>query len=281
MKIRTMRPEDLETCAAILYQAFQEIARQHGFEPDFPNLDLPKIFLGSMVGSPHHFAVVAEREGRILGSNFLSELGPIRAVGPISVEPGLQGHQVGRQLMEAVVERGRQAPGIRLVQDSFNSVSLSLYAKLGFQVREPLVVMSGNLSSPQRPDTTVRPLEQADLGACAELCRRIHGWPRDGELKALPPFVQPLVAVREGRITAYCSAPTFWPLNHGVAETDLDLKDLLAGVKQPISILLPTRQAELFSWCLKNGLRVQKPMNLMSLGEYQEPQGAWLPSVGF
>lgn len=275
-----MRPEDVDACAAILYQAFFEIAQQHSFEPDFPTPDFPKMIVASMVDSPEHFAVVAEGEGRILGSNFLSELGPIRAVGPLSVEPGLQGRQVGRQLMEAVMERGREAPGIRLVQDSFNSASLSLYAKLGFEVQEPLALMAGVLSSQPRPDTIVRPLQETDLKDCAELCRRVHGWSREGEIKALPPFVQPLVALREGRITAYCSAPSFWPLNHGMAETDWDLQDLLAGFGDTLSFLLPIRQASLFKWCLKSGLRVQKTMNLMSLGEYRQPQGAWFPSVG-
>lgn len=141
--------------------------------------------------------------------------------------------------------------------------------------------MVGNLTSPKRSDTTVRPLASTDLKACSELCSRVHGWSREEELKSLPHLgVQPFVAERDGRITAYCSAPTFWPLNHGVAETDLDLRDLLSGVGQTLSFLIPIRQAALFTWCLKSGLRVQKPMNLMTRGEYQEPQGAWLPSVG-
>ena len=44
-------------------------------------------------------------------------------------------------------------------------------------------------------------------------------------------------------------------------------------------ILVPSRNAELFRWCLANGLRVVQPMTLMSLGLYNEPKGAFLPSV--
>jgi hypothetical protein len=44
---------------------------------------------------------------------------------------------------------------------------------------------------------------------------------------------------------------------------------------------VPTRNAALFRWCLDNGLRVVEPMTLMSIGLYNEPAGAWLPSILF
>ena len=45
-------------------------------------------------------------------------------------------------LMEAVIERGKSAAGIRLGQDAFNTASLSLYSSLGFDVKEPLCLKS-------------------------------------------------------------------------------------------------------------------------------------------
>jgi hypothetical protein len=91
------------------------------------------------------------------------------------------------------------------------------------------------------------------------------------------------VALRENRVVAYATCPNMWQLNHAVGETTEDLKILLAGAsklsEQPLSFLLPTRQAELFRWCLSKGMRVVKPMTLMAMGEYQEPRGAFLPSV--
>ncbi len=47
----------------------------------------------------------------------------------------------------------------------------------------------------------------------------------------------------------------------------------------PWGFLLPTRNAALFRWCLEHDLRVVRQMTLMSLGSYQEPAGAFLPSV--
>jgi hypothetical protein len=68
---------------------------------------------------------------------------------------------------------------------------------------------------------------------------------------------------------------------HTVAESNLDLQALIAaadGFGGP-GILVPTRNAELFRWCLANGLRVVEPMTLMSIGLYNEPAGAFLPSI--
>jgi hypothetical protein len=45
-------------------------------------------------------------------------------------------------------------------------------------------------------------------------------------------------------------------------------------------ILVPVRNEALFQWCLAQGLRVvQEEMTLMTIGLYNEPAGAYLPSV--
>ena len=118
---------------------------------------------------------------------------------------------------------------------------------------------------------------------CAELCRKTHGFDRLNELKNMPPFLPSFVVIRDGRLTAYTSAPHFWPLNHAVAETEEDMQSLLLGVGNlsPISFLLPTRQTSLFRWCLKHRMRVIKPLTLMAMGEYHQPRGCYLPSVGY
>lgn len=86
-------------------------------------------------------------------------------------------------------------------------------------------------------------------------------------------------------MAAYLAAPTFWISNHGVAESEQDLQDLLrgaaAGASEPLSLLVPIRRASFFRWCLADGLRVVKPMTLMAMGEYQEPNGPFFPSVSY
>ncbi len=285
VKIRPARPEDTDACGRIIYEAFKGIAERHSFRPDFPSADAAAQLAHHFINDPAVFGVVAESGGRVVGSNFLSEWDAVRSVGPITVDPRLQARGTGRRLMEAIVERGLGAASVRLVQDSFNTASLSLYASLGFEVKEPLALIEGSPAGEPAAGYEVRPMREEDLGAVAELGRKVHGFERTGELKSLAPIINPFVALRGGRVTAYASAPGFWPLNHAVAEGDEDIKALLAGAATatgaPLSLLLPTRQAALFRWCLSVGLRVAKPMTLMAMGEYHEPHGSFHPSVGY
>jgi predicted N-acetyltransferase YhbS len=280
--IREAAPADAEACARICFEAFGAIQDHHRFPRDFPVLEAATGLMAAWIPHPSVWGVVAEVDGRIVGSNFLDERSPIRGVGPITVDPEGQNAGVGRKLMEAVLERGEGAPGIRLLQDGFHMRSLSLYASLGFDVKEPVVVVSGNPSRGLMDEIEVRSLGEDDLDQCEALCKKVHGFERTNELRDSIQAFKAFVAVRDGRITAYASSVVFWPMNHGVAESDEDMQALLLGaaaaVDEPIAFLVPLRSG-LFRWSLGAGLRAVKPMNLMALGEYQEPHGSWFPSV--
>ena len=284
IQLRSMRPDDVEPCGRICYEAFKGIAEKHNFRLDFPTVEMATGLIGWLFSSPGAFNVVAESDGHVIGSNHLWEYSSIPAVGPITIDPKAQAKGAGRMLMEAVIERGKDRPGIRLVQDSFNAASLSLYASLGFDVREPLVLIEGVVKGEVPDGYEVRPMREEDYEACAELCRSVLGFDRMNEIKNAPPIGIPFVAVRDGRITAYTSAPQVWPLNHAVAENENEMHTLLLGTGnqcEQLSFILPARQTDLFRWCLKQGMRVIKPMNLMSMGDYREPRGCYLPSVGY
>jgi GNAT superfamily N-acetyltransferase len=282
----TLRPverRDAAECGRIIYEAFEGISGRHGFRPDFPSVEAATGFVEHFIADPSVYGVAAEGGGRVVGSNFITEWDAIRGVGPITIDPDAQARGTGRRLMQAVVERGRGAAGVRLVQDSYNTASLSLYASLGFDVKEPLALLEGEVDGYVPDGFEVRRMRGEDLGAVNGLCKKVHGFDRAGELKSLGPALSPYVAVRAGRVTAYASAPNAWPLGHAVAEGEADLRALLAGASAqsgaPLSFLLPTRQAGLFRWCLGQGLRVVKTMTLMSSGEYVEPRGSYLTSV--
>jgi GNAT superfamily N-acetyltransferase len=282
VSLREIEPGDVKECARICFEAFGGIADQHRFPRDFPSREFTDGMMQNFVSSPGTWGVVAQREGRIVGSNFLHEGDPIGGVGPISVDPDHQDGGVGRRLMEAVIERDSSSRGTRLLQDAFNMRSLSLYASLGFEVRDPAVVMSGRPAGGPVEGIEVRPARQADLQACGALCRQVHGFDRTNELRVAMQAFAPFVAVREGGVVAYATALGFWPMAHGVAETDEDMQALLLGAAaalgEPLAMLVPLR-SRLFAWCLDQGLRSLKPMNLMTLGFYEVPRGAWFPSV--
>jgi GNAT superfamily N-acetyltransferase len=285
VKLRPPTADDAETCGRIIYEAFRTIATRHNFPPDFPSAETGVGIAVHFIANPAIYGVLAEKAGRVVGSNFLDERGSVRGVGPITVDPEAQGKGVGRRLMEAVIARGRGAAGIRLVQDAFNTRSMSLYTSLGFDPIEPLALVRGKPRSAPRRDLEVRPLAAGDLEACADLCARVHGFSREGELSDARAHFDPFVALRGGRVVAYASAATYWVVNHAVAETEEDLEGLLLGAaalsERPLFLLAPIRRAGFFRWCLAEGLRVVKPMTLMAMGPYREPAGAFYPSVGF
>ena len=236
-----------------------------------------------MFTHPGFFCVVAERGGRVVGSNCLDERSAIAGIGPITIDPSAQNRGVGRSLMIAVMDRAAdcKCPGVRLVQAAFHNRSMSLHAKLGFDIREPLVVMQGPPIRQVPPGYSVRPALPANLEACNALCRRLHGHDRSAELSDAIMHGTALVVERHGQITAYASVVGFW--GHAVAESNADLYALLGAADEfaGSGFLLPTRNTELFRWCLNHGLRVVEPMTLMTVGLYNEPAGAFLPSITY
>jgi predicted N-acetyltransferase YhbS len=280
VSLRPGRPDDAPACGRICYEAFQSISSQHNFPGDFPSPEVAIGLLSGLLAHPGFYKVVAELDGRVVGSNFLDERSIIAGVGPITVDPGVQDRGIGRRLMRDVLERAaaRQLAGVRLLQAAYHARSLSLYAKLGFQVRDVLACMQGPPIGAGVPGRLVRPAGEADRAGCDRVCRLVHGFDRGGELMDAIREGTAMVVEHDGRITGYATAPAFF--GHAVGETDDDLKALIGAAPSFAGpgILVPAR-SPLFHWCLDNGLRVVQLMTLMSLGLYNEPTGAYLPSV--
>lgn len=281
--LRQGKPADAGICGAICYEAFKTISQAHGFPPDIPSAQTAAGLLAWMLSHPHFYGVVAEMNGSIAGSNFLDQRNSIHGIGPITVAPGMQNSSVGRRLMEDVMARSasHQAPGVRLVQAAFHSRSLSLYSKLGFEVREPLACMQGAALGLQQPGRRVRAASEADLPACNRLCLEVHGHDRGGELLDAIRQGSARVVEHDGRIGGYASIIGFF--GHAVGASNADLQALIGAASEfaGAGFLLPSRNTELFRWCLAHGLRVVQPMTLMSHGLYNEPAGVFLPSVTY
>lgn len=281
--VRIAVAEDSPVCGQICYAAFSAISAAHGFPCDLPGIEAAAGLLSMMFSSAGFYCVVAESDGRILGSNAMDERSAIRGVGPITIDPGAQNLRVGRKLMQAVMDRANEqgAAGIRLVQAAFHNRSLSLYTALGFDIREPLACMQGRTRERSIPGCVVRPAEPADQDACNVLSRRVHGFDRGVELAQAIQQGTARVVERGGCVTGYTTHLAFF--GHSTAETNLDLQALIASTEcfAGPGILVPSRNSGLLRWCLENGLRVVQPMTLMSVGFYNDPSGAWLPSILF
>jgi predicted N-acetyltransferase YhbS len=279
-----MRPgkqEDAQACGAICYKAFKAIADEHHFPPDFAEPEMAVGLMNFIFSGSGPYSVVAEGDGQIVGSNFLWENGFIGGVGPITVDPALQNVAVGKKMMERVLHRAEnlKLAGVRLVQAAYHNRSLSLYTKLGFDVREPLSVIQGAALGIRFPGHDVRAGNEADLDSCNQLCYQIHGHDRSQELPGAIKTGTFSVVEYNGMIAGYTTGIGF--LGHTIAATNTGLKALIgasANFSGP-GFLLPSRNAEVLRWCLQNGLRIVMPMTLMSKGLYNNPAGAFLPSV--
>src|SRR5277367_3167019 len=253
--IRRASAADAEVCGRISFEAFSSLANRHNFPPDFPSPEVSIAVLSAMFSHLGFYCVVAEQDGKVIGSNCLDERTPIAGVGPITVDASAQNRAAGRALMQTVLTRAaeRKFAGIRLVQAAYHNRSLSLYAKLGFVVREPLACMQGPAIQTTPAGYQVRSAQAADLAACNDLCLQVHGHDRGGELHDAIQQGTAVVAESGGRVRAYATSLAFF--GHAVGENNQDLQVLIANAKEfkGPGILVPIRNAELFRWCLERG----------------------------
>jgi hypothetical protein len=76
MSIITLRPgtlDDAKQCGEICYSAFRAIAEEHNFPPDFLSPELTITLLSEFIAHPDIYGVIAELDGRVVGSNFVDE----------------------------------------------------------------------------------------------------------------------------------------------------------------------------------------------------------------
>jgi predicted N-acetyltransferase YhbS len=277
-----MRPEDAETCGQIGFAAHGAVSAAHNVPSEQPTLEVAVGIIQSLLADPLADGFVAELDGRVAGSIFLSALTSAAAIGPLTVHPESQGG-TGRRLMEAALAeaRTRGTEQVRLVQSPAHLRSLALYTSVGFDLREPLVLMGGALPKPEAGTTLVRPATEADVAACNALCGRVHGLEREPELRRAIGQGIATVAERGGGIVGYSAGLGF--LGYSVADTTDDLKTLIAAASTILGpgFFVPMRNHSLLRWLLAAGMRAIWTANLMSIGPYQEPAGAFLPSIAF
>lgn len=281
--LRSGRPEDADELGRICYEAFASIADSHSFPRDFPSAGAAAGLMSMMLSRPDIHSVVAEDGGRIVGSNFLWVGDAVAGVGPITVDPAMQNSKIGRALMKDVIRYAdeNKFSSVRLVQAAYHNRSLSLYTKLGFNTVEPLSNIQGPSLNTAITGYAVRAMTLEDLSEVDAVCHRVHGHIRHNDVLSAIGTGAARVVEHDGRITGYTTGVGFF--GHTVGESNEDVKALIGAADQfgGPGFLLPTRNGELLRWCLDHGLRIVQPLTLMSRGVYQEPRGAFLPSILF
>jgi predicted N-acetyltransferase YhbS len=275
-------PQHVNEIGRICYEAFKDVADKHGFPPDFPSVALARRVLHMLVERKDFYGTVALVDGEPVGSNFLLLADPVAGLGPITVDCAFQSKDIGRQLMQNVIDYARhnKIERVRLMQDSFNVASLSLYTSLGFDVKDAVVFMQARPAA--KADTSVRPATESDLPAIERLSKRIYKTSRRNEVaNAISHGFSPLVRHRRWRIRGY-----FIPgiAGHGVAETEEDALALIGQAArhcppETARFFCPLSEGSFYRSVLKAGCRAIKVLNLMAMGPYDAPDEIWMPSV--
>lgn len=273
---------DAEACGRVAYAAHRDVSLRHGFPPEHASLDFSIGLMKNKISDPSAYGLVAERGATLVGSVFLNTFPstPVIAIGPLTVNPG-SGGSIGKELMHAALLQAQKEgfEQIRLVQSPAHLRSLVLYLKFGFAVREPLVLMQTSWA--QSHDTSLRLASCADVSACNDLCVQVHGFRREFELISGIREQVATVVERNGDIVAYTSGIGL--RGHAVARTEEDLLKLINASPHLAGpgFFVPARQSWLIKSLLEQGAHALWPATLMTLGPYQEPDGAFLPSIAF
>jgi GNAT superfamily N-acetyltransferase len=287
LMIRPIEQNDAESCGKIGYQAHKTISSVHGYPSEQPSEEFGIGLIRRLLGNPNSWGVLAERQGKTLGSIFLHRFlpSPVAVVGPLTVHPSAEGG-VGRMLMDAALTQARKQnhDQIRLVQSPSHIRSFVLYTKSGFTLREPLFLMQGQ---PQKGgnytnNTNLRlVLDDNDVSVCNELCKSVYGFSREMELRQAKDQGVANMIEQDGAITGYAAGIGIF--GHAVAKSNEELKTLIASASTILGpgFFAPARNHEVINWLLENGFQIGWPANLMTIGPYQEPLTPFLPSLAY
>jgi predicted N-acetyltransferase YhbS len=285
--IRPIKQNDAETCGKIGYEAHKTISSAHGYPSEQPSEEFGIGLIKRLLDNPNSWGVLAERQGKTLGSIFLHKFppSPVVVIGPLTVHPSSEGG-VGKKLMYAALDRARKQnyDQIRLVQSPSHIRSFVLYTKSGFFLREPLFLMEGQPLNTgiNKSSANVRPVrDDGDIFECNGLCKLTYGFSREMELRQAKDQGVATMIERDGVITGYAAGIGIF--GHAVAKSNEDLKSLIANASSILGpgFFAPARNHEIINWLLEKGFQIRWPANLMTIGPYQEPQIPFLPSLAY
>jgi ribosomal protein S18 acetylase RimI-like enzyme len=139
----TLRPatdRDVERAGDVNFVAFYHAALTHGLRPAVTSPADSRRYLRHLFAVDPLGGMVAEEDGEVVAVGWVHRRGPVATIGPLAVDPRVQGRGIGRQLLERCIEAvGSGVPQVRLVQESYNTASLGLYLRTGFRIVAPLL----------------------------------------------------------------------------------------------------------------------------------------------
>ena len=265
--------------ANICFEAYKDLTDRHNFPQMFPSTGVTRQAYSDWLDNRFSYGVTAMLNDRPIGSAFAWTMDEVVGIGPVSVDPASQGAGAAKAMMQHLVDysKDRGYDKIRLSQRAYNPVSLSVYASIGFDVKESFMEMRA--APTPDPLQSVRPYDESDLPSLRDLSKRIYKVDRGAEIESSGHML--LVRERGAAITGYFSGE--FGFGHGVAESDDDMLALVGefAIRNPENAKFncPLSSGELYRKFLKAGCRAVEMHTLMAYGPYEQPEGAWLISA--
>jgi len=122
-------------------------------------------------------AFVAESDGEVVGSVFLTQWGSVAFFGPLTVEPTLWQHGIGKKLMESVVARFAEWKVTHRCLFTFaeSAKHVGLYRRFGFWPRFLTCLLAREIQPPKGTSSYRQwsKLTEAERSAAGQACRSL------------------------------------------------------------------------------------------------------------
>lgn len=282
--IRRMEERDVVRAGEVIVAAFNDVFARHGFPPPFPSTAAGIGLARGYLQLEPQECFVAEEGGRVVGSGFLHLRGATAGIGPITVDPAFQSKGVGKELMMTVIRAGRNCPSLRLVQDTFNTVSFPLYSKLGFTACGTIASLgSQELRPATRPrGVAIREATAEDTVRIAALDTKLTGIARTQDIHYFLHQSPQLMSFIDGKLSGHLCMLRMGEsvfLGPAAATEPAALKALISHAVEKergkvLRMRLPVRHNELLLDLMKMGFRIEALQTYMVRGPWKAPKGA-------
>jgi len=183
-EIRYMRPDDVEAVQRIDTETFKHLREKLTGRP-YNQIPREMEYFRYWLNTDPRGALVAERNGEVIGFAFNHPRGNVGWFGPLAVTPTEQSAGVGKALLRSGIEYLRNSGCGLIGLETFptNPVSVSMYIKHGFRIVGATVLLEVPLPELRLPEgddseAEVGNVGEGELAAIAEMEREVSGFDR-------------------------------------------------------------------------------------------------------